>query len=281
MLKIDSHQHFWHYHPVKDAWITDDLQVIQRDFMPADVWPLMQQNDIAACVAIQADQSERETDFLIALAEQHTFIKGVVGWVDLQADNVKERLACYSEMPVVKGFRHIVQGEADHRFMLGRQFIHGISLLNQYKFTYDLLIKPQHLTSAAELVARFPDQRFVVDHIAKPQIKDQHISGWDKQIRSLATHPNVFCKISGMITEADWSHHQPEHFAAYLDIVFSAFGASRVMFGSDWPVCNLAGGYDAALFVADQYVSKLSITEQQQFWSQNAINFYGLPVERA
>jgi L-fuconolactonase len=278
MLKIDSHQHYWLYHPIKDAWITDELKVIQKDFLPVDVWPVMQQNGVSGCVAVQADQSEDENDFLLGLAQKYSFIKGIVGWVSLQADNIEERLAYYGQIKLIKGFRHILQGESDDTFMLNEKFIKGISLLNKYQFTYDILIKPQHLPYAVELVSKFPEQRFVIDHIAKPFIKDKLLDGWREGIRAIAAHSNVYCKISGLITEADWANQEPEGFTPYLDVVFNAFGINRVMFGSDWPVCNLAGGYDGALNAINNYVSQLTLQEQELFWGQNAIAFYRLEV---
>jgi L-fuconolactonase len=276
MLKIDSHQHYWLYHPVKDAWITDELKVIQKDFLPADVWPVMQQNGVSGCVAVQADQSQNENDFLLGLAEKYSFIKGIVGWVNLQADNIEERLAYYSEIKLIKGFRHILQGEPDDTFMLNEKFIKGISLLNKYQFTYDLLIKPQHLAYAAELVSKFPEQRFVIDHLAKPFIKDQLLDDWREGIQAIAAHSNIYCKVSGLVTEADWANQKREDFTSYLDVVFNAFGINRVMFGSDWPVCNLAGEYDGALNAINGYVSQLTLQEQELFWGQNAIAFYRL-----
>jgi len=281
MLKIDSHQHYWQYHPVKDSWITDDLEVIQKDFLPGDVWPAMQQHGISGCVAVQADQSERENDFLLALAQKHAFIKGIVGWVNLQADDIEERLQHYSTIPLMKGFRHILQGEMDERFMLGQNFMRGIGLLNRYNFTYDILIKPNHLPYARQLVAAFPDQSFVIDHLAKPNIKEGLTDNWKQDLHAIAAHPNVYCKVSGLLTEADWDNHKTDDFTVYLDITFNAFGANRVMFGSDWPVCNLAGGYDAAINVVEAYVNKLSMNEQQLFWAKNAIAFYGLEVGQA
>jgi L-fuconolactonase len=176
----------------------------------------------------------------------------------------------------MKGFRHILQGEADERFMLGKDFMRGISLLNRYNFTYDILIKPNHLSYAEEFVAAFPDQRFVIDHLAKPYIKDGIINGWKEGIQAIGQYANVSCKVSGMVTEADWQNHQLEDFKPYLDVVFNAFGAKRVMFGSDWPVCNLAGGYDGAVNIVEPYTKQLSQTEQELFWGKNAINFYQL-----
>jgi L-fuconolactonase len=276
MLKIDSHQHFWIYHPVKDAWINSDMQVIRRNFLPDDVLPLLHENDISGCVAIQADQSETETNFLLVLAEKNSFIKGVVGWVDLSADNVEERLQYYSSYKILKGFRHILQAEPDVRFMLSEKFMRGISMLHRHNFTYDILINTTHLPYAKKLVAAFLNQRFVIDHIAKPFIKDGLINEWEQGIRDIAAYQNVYCKISGMVTEADWANWTADDFEPYLDIVFDAFGINRIMYGSDWPVCNLAGGYKKAYDAVSNYVNKFTDEEQALFWAGNAIAFYQL-----
>jgi L-fuconolactonase len=276
MRKIDSHQHFWLYNPVNHAWINDDMQVIQRDFLPADLQPILQENGIEGCVAVQVDQTEAENDFLLDLAEKNSFIKGIVGWIDLQADNIEERLQYYSSIKPMKGFRHILQGEPDEKFMLNEKFKHGIGLLNQYGFSYDILIMPNHLPYAKEFVAAFPEQRFVIDHLAKPYIKDKRINGWKEDIQAIATFPNVSCKVSGMVTEADWANWKTEDFTPYLDVVFNAFGASRVMYGSDWPVCNIAGGYKGVLNVIENYVSRLNQNEQELFWAKNVVDFYRL-----
>lgn len=271
-MRIDTHQHFWQYHPIKDAWITDDLKILQRDLLPQDVEPAMREYDVAGCVAVQADQSEEENDFLMLLAANNDFIKGIVGWVDFRAANVEERLQHYSSNRLMKGFRHILQAEADDQFMLGKDFMRGIALLSKYGFTYDILIKPNHLPHAKTLVAAFPDQKFVIDHLAKPCIKDGSIEPWEKDIEAIAQYPNVSCKISGLVTEADWNNWKPEDFTPYLDISFNAFGTNRVMFGSDWPVCNLAGGYAGVIDLVGGYTNKLSRNEQDLFWGKNAVD---------
>jgi L-fuconolactonase len=276
MRKIDSHQHFWLYNPVNHAWINDDMRVIQRDFLPADLQPILQENGIEGCVAVQVDQTEAENDFLLDLAEKNSFIKGIVGWIDMQADNIEERLQYYSSVKPMKGFRHILQGEPDEKFMLNEKFKHGIDLLNQYGFSYDILIMPNHLSYAKAFVAEFPQQRFVIDHLAKPYIKDKRTNGWKEDIQAIATFPNVYCKVSGMVTEADWADWKTEDFVPYLDVVFNAFGANHVMFGSDWPVCNVAGGYKGVLNVIENYVNRLSQNEQELFWAKNAVDFYRL-----
>ncbi|OUJ71355.1 amidohydrolase family protein [Hymenobacter crusticola] len=274
--KIDSHQHFWQFDPVRDSWITDDMAVIRRDCLPPDLAPLLQRHGFAGSVVVQSDQTEAENEFQLRNAAAHDFIKGVVGWVDLRAANITERLAHYQQFDKLKGFRHVLQGETDRALMLTPEFKRGIGALREFGFTYDILIFPDQLRFAAELVASFPDQPFVLDHLAKPYIKDQKLEGWEQDIRALAAHKNVLCKVSGMVTEADWQHWQPADFRPYLDVVFEAFGANRVMFGSDWPVCEVAGGYDRMLGVAHDYLASFSATEQALFWGGNATTFYKL-----
>ncbi|MDF7811431.1 amidohydrolase family protein [Hymenobacter sp. YC55] len=275
-MRIDAHQHFWQYDPVRDAWITSEMSAIQRSFGPTDLKPLLDRNNFAGCVLVQSDQSETENEFQLANAAQYTFIKGMVGWVDLQADNVGERLAYYSQFDKMKGFRHVLQGEANRALMLLPNFQRGIAALQQHNFTYDLLIFPDQLGYARELVANFPNQPFVLDHIAKPNIKAKHLGDWEKDLRALAAHENVWCKVSGMVTEADWQTWQPQDFQPYLDVVFEVFGPTRVLFGSDWPVCEVAGGYDAVVGLVQQYVATLSAHEQALFWGENAAAFYKL-----
>jgi len=275
-MKIDAHQHFWQYDPVRDAWINSEMAVIQRSFGPTDLEPLLDRNGFAGCVVVQSDQSEKENEFQLANAAQYSFIKGVVGWVDLQTDNVGERLAYYSEFDKLKGFRHVLQGETNRALMLESNFQRGIAALQQHSFTYDLLIFPDQLGYARELVANFPNQPFVLDHIAKPNIKAKQLDDWGKDLRALAAHENVWCKVSGMVTEADWQTWHPQDFQPYLEVVFEAFGPTRVLFGSDWPVCEVAGGYDAVVDLVQQYVATLSAHEQALFWGENATAFYKL-----
>jgi len=252
------------------------MSVIQRDFMPVDLEPILKKYDIDGCIAIQADQSEAETGFLLDLAESHDFIKGVVGWVDLRADDVGKRLEYFSRFKKLKGFRHVLQGEADRALMLNPRFTKGISALKAYDFTYDILIFPDQLGYTHQFVKTYGGHRFVIDHIAKPDIKTKNIEKWANGIKAIAKNENVSCKVSGMITEADWYGWVLSDFEPYLDVIFEAFGTKRVMFGSDWPVCNVAGGYQQMLSVVKNYTSKLSPDEQAQFWGLNAIEFYKL-----
>jgi len=223
-MKIDAHQHFWIFDPVRDSWIDESMAVIQRDFLPADLKPILDKHQIDGCVAVQADQSPAETDFLLQHAAKSDFIKAVVGWVDLRAENIEEQLADYNSIDKLKGFRHVLQGDPDRSLMLRPAFMHGIKELERYNFTYDILIFPDQLIYAEELTGAFPNQKFVIDHIAKPYIKKQEIADWAKDIAAVAKHENVWCKVSGMVTEADWQNWQEADFTPYLDVVFEAFG---------------------------------------------------------
>ena len=275
-MRIDSHQHFWKYHPVKDAWIGSDMKLIQKDFLPADIWPLMIKNNIDGCVAVQADQSEEETHFLLDFAKQNDFIKGVVGWVDLLADNIEERLEYFSDFKKLKGFRHILEGEVQDDYLLRDDFCRGISKLATFNFTYDLLILPKHLRHVIPFVQGFPQQSFVVDHLAKPNFKTADFSKWEKEIRELALLQNVSCKLSGIHTQGDWLDWKENDFAYCLDVVTDCFGTDRLLFGSDWPVSSLAASYQESCGVIENFYSKFSIEEQRKIWGGNAVRFYNL-----
>jgi L-fuconolactonase len=275
-MRIDAHQHFWRFDPVRDSWITNEMSVLRIDFMPADLSPLLAQNGFGGCVAVQADQSEKETGFLIQLARENDFIKGVVGWVDLQADTIADRLAYYKQFNIVKGFRHILQGESQRDLMLHPRFKNGVAALQQFDFTYDILIFPDQLKYANELVAELPAQKFVIDHLAKPYIKDRKTDPWREDLLLIAQHNNVYCKISGLVTEADWKNWGKDDFKFYMDAVVEAFGIDRIMFGSDWPVCLLAASYKQTLDIVLDYFSSFSEEEQQKVFGQNAVRFYNL-----
>ncbi|RBL94133.1 amidohydrolase family protein [Chitinophaga flava] len=275
-MVIDAHQHFWQYDPVRDAWIDDSMQVIRGDFFPEHLKPVLAANGVHGCVAVQADQSENETAFLLDLAGKHAFIKGVVGWTDLRASNIREKLATYAVNPKLKGFRHIVQGEPDVNFLLGEAFCHGITALAEFGFSYDILVYPKQLAATAAFVKKFPEHRLVIDHVAKPDFKTGALEEWASHMRSIAQSPNVYCKLSGLVTEADWQHWKPAHFEPFLDVVLESFGPHRLMFGSDWPVCLLAAEYKEVKDIITQYISKLSDTEQNNIMGGNAISFYHL-----
>jgi L-fuconolactonase len=270
-MTIDAHQHFWQYDPVAYDWIGNEMPGLRQDFLPPQLAPLLQQAGFTGSVAVQALQTEAETEFLLALAGRYS-----LGWVDLQADDAAARLTRLALNPYLKGIRHVVQAEQDDRFLLRPAFLRGISLLQQFNLTYDLLIYPHQLPAAIEFVARFPEQPFVLDHLAKPLIKKQQLDPWAQHIRELARHPHVCCKLSGMVTEADWHHWHPEHFTPYLQVVAEAFGPDRLMLGSDWPVCTLAGNYNSVMQIGMDFIRQYSIADQQKITGGNARKFYNL-----
>jgi L-fuconolactonase len=272
---IDSHQHFWKFDPVRDSWINDKMSIIRRNFFPADIQPSLAKNQITGCVSVQADQSEVETEFLLQLADQNDFIKGVVGWVDLRSPNLKERLTYFKKFKKLKGFRHVVQGEP-RGFLLQDNFIDGVNLLHEYGFTYDLLIYHYQLEEALHFVSKVPDVKIVLDHMAKPSIRTGEKTHWELNMAALATYKNVWCKISGMVTEAEWTKWKSDDFYPYLDEVFEAFGTDRIMYGSDWPVCLVAATYDQQLAIVQLYLSKFSPEEKRQVMGDNARRFYNL-----
>lgn len=274
-MRIDSHQHFWEYDPVKDNWIDDSMKRIRRDFYPEHLRSILETNHIDGCIAVQADQLEKETRFLLDLTVENSFIKGVVGWVDLCAPNVENSLVRFSENGLFKGVRHILQAE-NTSFFGSKSFQNGISKLAGFDLTYDILIHYGQLSAAIELVEKFPDQQFILDHIAKPDIKNREIQEWRKGMAELAKFPNVYCKVSGMLTEADWRSWNNTDFQPYLDVVFQVFGVERILYGSDWPVCLLAGSYKEQLHVIEEYISSYSLEDQLKVMGGNAIKFYNL-----
>jgi L-fuconolactonase len=275
-MMIDAHQHFWKYNPERDAWITEEMQVIRKDFFPDDLAPILELNGISGTVAVQADQSIEETEFLLGLANANHFIKGVVGWVNLSSASVEKDLERFSADSKLKGFRHVVQAETDPDFLNRPEFIRGIKALQKNNYTYDILIYQHQLPMAVKFAKQFPDQPFVMDHIAKPLIKAGIWKDWAEQIRALASLPNVLCKISGMVTEADWPDWKPSDFKIYLDVVSEAFGSARLMYGSDWPVCLVAADYQRQLSLVQDYFKSWSLTEQAAIFGGNAIRFYKL-----
>jgi len=271
-MYIDSHQHFWNYDPERDAWISDQMSAIQRDFGPEDLEGLLKQNKIDGCVAVQSDQSENETRFLLSLSDQHDFIKGVVGWVDLFADDLEERLTHFSTFDKFKGIRHIVQDEP-LGFMSTPEFENAIRVLGAFDKTYDILIKPPQLKEAIVLVNKFPNQKFVLDHIAKPRISEGLDQQWASEIKQLAKHPNLYCKVSGMVTETDDFKWSSGDFSEVLQLVTDAFGTDRILFGSDWPVCLLAASYKEVLSIITDFYSA---SDLDKVMGENAVRFYNL-----
>lgn len=276
-VNIDSHQHFWKYDPAEYPWINDQMDVLKCDHLPKNLADAQAPIGFEGSIAIQARQTLSETNWLLDLGDKDERIKGVVGWVDLCSDQIDDELAKFCEHPKFSGVRHVVQDEPDDNFILQPDFLRGIGKLQKHDLTYDILIYPRQLPATLKFVPQFPDQFFVLDHIAKPHIKDGTIEPWATQITQLAKFPNVHCKISGMVTEADWSNWQPDDFVPYLDIVLNAFGPERLMIGSDWPVCRLAGEYHPVMQLTINWLKIHTPEHLDDILGNNCLSFYTGP----
>jgi L-fuconolactonase len=277
-MRIDSHQHFWRYDPAELSWIGENMQAIRRDFLPPDLKPLLAALGFDGCIAVQARQTLDETRFLLQLAAQYSFIRGVVGWVDLRSEALGQQLEQFASHPKFVGVRHVVQDEPDDNFLLLPAFRRGIAQLQHFDLAYDLLLFPKHLPAAVRLVEEFPEQRFVLDHIAKPRIGEGLLSPWSEDLQRLAEFPNVCCKLSGMVTETNWKQWRSADFTPYLDVVLAAFGSSRLMIGSDWPVSILSGEYESVMGIVIDYLKTLSPSEQAAIMGENCARFYRIPA---
>ena len=277
-MHIDAHQHFWRYERREYGWIDDSMAALRRDFLPADLKPELERSGFQGCVAVQARQTLEETRWLLELAEHAPFILGVVGWVDLRSPRLRFELESFARHSKLVGVRHIVQGEPDDRFLLQPDFLRGIATLEEFDLAYDILIYPRHLPVATEFVARFPRQRLVLDHLAKPPIKSRAVDSWAREIQELASFPNLFCKVSGLVTEADWQSWKPEDMGPYLDVAFECFGPSRLMIGSDWPVCTVAAPYSQVMDVVKNYIDKYAAEERNAVLGGNAAKFWKLKL---
>lgn len=275
-MKIDAHQHFWKYNKDEYAWINRQMCILKNDYLPGELNQLIKQNGFQGTITVQARQSLDETRWLLKLATENEFIKGVVGWVDLCSVSLEDQLHEFIEHPKFVGVRHVLQDEPDDYFMLRESFIRGTGLLNKFNLVYEILIFPGHLPQTAEFLSHFPDQPFVLDHIAKPDIKNKVISPWKEGILKLAQFENVYCKLSGMVTEADWQNWSEEDFKPYLDVILNAFGTDRLMIGSDWPVCLIAGKYRDVMNIPFHYFQKFSHHEQEAIFGLNAKKVYGI-----
>ncbi len=277
-MKIDAHQHFWKFDATEYFWIADQMNALKRDFLPGDLLPELQGTGFDGSVAVQARQCLEETRWLLDLADKNDFIKGVVGWIDLCSEKSEEQVKKFADHSKFSGVRHVLHDEPDDRFMLKDSFLSGIKMLGRYNLVYDILIFPRHLSYASELVSLFPQQKFVLDHLAKPFIRDGILSPWADRIEQLAKHPNVSCKLSGMVTEAIWHGWSKEDFKPYLDVIFDSFGPSRLMIGSDWPVCTLSSGYNSTMNIVIDYIHSLTTNEQDMILGRNAIRIYNLKI---
>ena len=276
MTIIDSHVHFWNYDPIRDAWITEKMAVIKKNFTPEHLQKEFEINQVEGCVAVQADETNYETNFLLSHAKKNPFVKGVVGWIDLTDKSVADLLYDYSKEPLIKGFRNVIQGEPDEKYFQNKEFRVGMKRLQRYGFTYDLLIYHNQLPSAIAFTEKYPDQHFMLDHIAKPDIRNKQWKVWKDDIRELAKNPNIYCKVSGMITEADWKNWKYEDLLPYLEIVAEYFGTDRLCFGSDWPVALVAGKYSEVIQVVRSFLLQVSETEREKVLSVNTKRFYKL-----
>ena len=279
-MRIDAHQHFWQYNPVDYDWMTDEMPVLRRDHLPSDLKPLLDAAGFDGSVAVQARRTIAETEWLLELAETHDFILAVVGWVDFESDELDEQLERFHAHPKLKGVREVVQ-DMSVEYAASDVHVRGVGRLGRYSLTYDLLVKPPHLPATVELVRQLPDQPFVLDHLAKPFIARQEFSPWQDDLRELAKCPNVFCKLSGMVTEARWGRWHPSDFFPYLEIVLEAFGPERCMIGSDWPVCTLSGRYADVIAIVLDYIGHLSESEQAAILGLTCQRFYGIAEQSA
>jgi len=275
-MKIDAHQHFWIYDQKEYSWINDEMSILKRDFLPYDLKKEITSIGFDGSIAVQARQTIDETKWLIKLAGQNDIIKGVVGWLDIRSPKFKYQLEKYAKHTKLVGIRHVVQDEPDDRFMLRSEFIEGIRELENYSLVYEILILEKQLPAAAELVSRFPNHRFVLNHIGKPKISYTLLEPWKSLISELAEYPGVYCKISGMVTEVDWRNWQNEDFRPYLDTVFEAFGSKRILYGSDWPVCTVAASYKDVFNIVNDYIEQFSPDDKNKIMGENATRLYGL-----
>jgi L-fuconolactonase len=279
--RIDAHQHFWRYDPAEYGWIDKTMTALRRDCLPAEAEREMAGAGFDACVAVQARQTLEETRWLLALADAHPSIAGVVGWIDLQAGEARRQLEGFADRRKLVGIRHIIQSEPDDRFMLRPAFCRGLALLEEFGLAYDILVYSRHLPITVALVERFASQRFVLDHLGKPDIRQGGLRAWERDVRALAAWPNVSAKLSGLVTEADWGAWTPADIRPYLDVAFDSFGAGRLMIGSDWPVCTVAGSYPRVMDVVAGYLADRPSPERDAVLGGNAQRFWNLNVTTA
>jgi L-fuconolactonase len=276
---LDSHHHFWKYDPVEYGWIDDAMKAIRKDFLPEDLEKEIKAAGVDGVVSVQARQTADETEWLLGFAGRHDFIKGVVGWVDLLSPAAAADLERLAACTKLKGVRHVVQSEPDDQFILRDDFNRGVSPLKSLGLRYDILIFERHLPQTIKFVDRHPDQVFILDHIAKPKIKANQLSPWRQNIRELSRRENVYCKVSGLVTEADFTSWTEAQLWPYFDIVLEAFKPRRLMFGSDWPVCLVACDYERWLRLVEHWTADLSKDEQKWILGDTAIEAYGLGID--
>jgi L-fuconolactonase len=275
-LTIDAHHHLWKYNDRDYVWMSGKMTALRRDFLIPELEQVMRESGVEGTIAVQARQTTEETEWLLDLATRHPFILGVVGWVPLVDPDAGSYLERFVQQPKLKAVRHVLHDEPDDSYMLRDDFNRGVSLLRNFGLAYDILIFERNLPQTLTFVDRHPGQIFVVDHIAKPRIREGLVSPWRERMMELAKRENVYCKVSGMATEADWNTWTDDGLRPYFDVVLSAFGTKRLMFGSDWPVLTLAGGYGKWMSTFRSFIAELSPDEQESICRSSAIAAYGL-----
>jgi L-fuconolactonase len=275
-MRIDAHQHFWKYNPIKHSWISDEMSAIRKDFGPVDLYQVLQETKLDGSIAVQVDETTDETSYLFDLAAENKFIKAVVGWVDLRSEGIEERLQVFQNQSKLAGFRAIMQGQEDDAYLSNPVFLKNIKLLAKYDYTYDLLIFHNQLPSLIRFTDKLPDNKLILDHIAKPDIKNRNIKAWKENIKILAAHPNIYCKLSGIITEADVKRWTYDDIIPYIETVAEYFGVDRICFGSDWPVCLVAGTYHQVYDTIDKFSAQLNKQDREKLFGDNTAKFYNL-----
>lgn len=276
-MRIDSHQHFWDIGRFRYPWMPEGESPLRRNFLPPDLEPILQRNRFDGSVVVQANVVIEETHWLLELAEQHEFIRGVVGWVDLTDPHVGATLDELQRHPKFKGVRHLVHDEPNVNWLIREDVVGGLGELARRGISYDLLLRPPHLPLVPRLAERIPELRMVIDHIAKPLIAIQRMDGWAEDMEAASKVPHICCKLSGMITEDDPHGWKAERLGPYVQHVFSLFGPDRLMFGSDWPVCTLAGTWKEVLAAFTQAVGPQPMEVREKLLGETAAKFYGLP----
>lgn len=275
-MRIDAHQHYWNYDPIRHDWIDESMKVIRKDFLPTDLSIEMKKNSIDGTIAVQVDENDEENYFLLKLTEENEFIKGIVGWMDLKSQTAEEQMQHWKQYQKIKGFRCIMQGKSDELYLKNDLFISQVKKLASYEFTYDLLVYHDQLPSLIRFVEKLPDNKIILDHLGKPDIKNREIKTWKENIKILAQHPGIYCKLSGLVTEANHNNWKYDDLMPYLEIASEAFGVDRICFGSDWPVCHVAGSYTEVVGVIEQFSSQLNKEEKEKLFGTNTMKFYNL-----
>jgi len=273
---IDSHQHFWQVGRFDYPWMTSDLGILYRDYLPHDFAPILRTNGVEKTVLVQASNSVAESRWLLNLADENSFIAGVVGWVDLMSREIDAQLDELTVNPKFKGVRHLVESEPQDDWLVQPAVLSGLKRLATYGLSYDLLVHTRHLKYVPQVAESCPGLAFVIDHLAKPPIAKNEIKEWSEALKSLASYPNIHCKMSGLVTEANWTSWRTDDLRPYVEFVLESFGVDRLMFGSDYPVCLLAASYDRVLESFQEILTNLSAVDREKIFSKNAANFYRL-----